>query len=81
MSVEYTKSAVKSLEAMARNVRENIIERIDRLAADPDHDPQVKALKASDVLRLRVGNWRVLFRRTSGAVRVIDVLPRGSAYK
>jgi mRNA interferase RelE/StbE len=40
-------------------------------------------LKGSDEWRLRVGDWRVLFRRDPAArvILVLRVLPRGRAYR
>ena len=35
----------------------------------------------SGTLRLRVGNWRVLFSKEGGGIVVRRVLPRGSAYQ
>ena len=61
-----------------------ILEKIERLATDPRHMHGVKRLVAHDVsYRLRVGNYRVLFEREDvlRIIDVIDILPRGLAYR
>lgn len=41
----------------------------------------VKALKGQEgVLRLRVGDWRVLFTETGEVIAIIRIAPRGGAY-
>jgi mRNA interferase RelE/StbE len=40
----------------------------------------VKALKGSDVRRLRVGDWRVVFTSEPEHIVVHDIGPRGSIY-
>lgn len=55
---------------------------IERMAeGDPSTD--VRRLKGSDELRLRVGEWRVRFKRDAAKheIVVLRVLPRGKAYK
>jgi mRNA interferase RelE/StbE len=70
---------LKSLRRLGRKDRERIRAAIGAL---PDGD--VKRLRGGErLLRLRVGEWRVIFDRHD-ADRVIDVLavrPRGRAYR
>ena len=41
----------------------------------------IKALKGEEgVLRLRVGDWRVLFTETGEVIAIIRIAARGSAY-
>lgn len=44
------------------------------------HANQVKALKGSSGLRLRVGDFRVIFEETATSITVTKGAPRGSAY-
>ena len=55
---------------------------IERLAKD-DPSTDVRKLKDSDELRLRVGDWRVRFERDAEKreIVVLRVLPRGRAYE
>jgi mRNA-degrading endonuclease RelE of RelBE toxin-antitoxin system len=58
-----------------------VLAALDRLAAG-DSSIDVLRLTGSDQLRLRVGDWRVLFRRRSHARQIVveHVLPRRRAY-
>jgi mRNA interferase RelE/StbE len=58
--------------------------RIDRVAADPRApDSNVARLKGRPEMRLRVGDWRVLFvvDDETRQVRILAVAPRGSVYR
>jgi mRNA interferase RelE/StbE len=77
MNYVFSKSAVKTLERLDVSVKQRIRRGIYKL---PDGD--VKRLRGfTDLYRLRVGNWRVIFTMTSNEIFIEDVLPRGSAYK
>ena len=82
--VELTSIALKHLRRYPANDRRRILSRIEQLAADPSVMPNVKQLVDFGVTyRLRVGNYRVFFDRddTIRIIDVIDVLPRGRAYR
>jgi mRNA interferase RelE/StbE len=55
---------------------------LERLAAD-DPSIQERKLKGVEEWRMRVGNWRVRFRREfpQREIVVLRVLPRGRAYR
>jgi mRNA interferase RelE/StbE len=77
--------AVRALARMAADRRRLIRHRIDALAADPHGpQPQVKPLEGplTGLRRLRVGDWRVLFRLDDRArlVRVLAIEPRGGVH-
>ena len=78
------RDARKALERLDRPTRQRIAEKIQALGDNPD-DPalDVKALAGTMVYRLRVGGWRIIFRRER-VVRIItieQIKPRGDAYK
>jgi mRNA interferase RelE/StbE len=77
--VELQPKAVKALERMSRTDRERILVAVHRLPEAGD----VRRLKGIEGYRLRVGEWRILFRRDPAIhlVTVSDVRPRGSAYR
>ncbi|HZK44178.1 MAG TPA: type II toxin-antitoxin system RelE/ParE family toxin [Syntrophomonadaceae bacterium] len=44
--------------------------------------PTAKKLKGRDEqFRLRVGDWRIIFRQNEATIEIIAILPRGQAYK
>ena len=80
-TVVLTRDAAKALDRMPNNVRALIRSKLELLAADPRAlANNVKALKGSDVRRLRVGDWRVVFTSEPEHIVVHDIGPRGSIY-
>lgn len=82
--VQFTDVAIENLQRYPKNDQKRIVARIEQLAADPLSMPNVKRLVDFDAAyRLRVGNYRVLFDRDDiiRIIDVIDVLPRGRAYR
>jgi mRNA interferase RelE/StbE len=79
--IYYQPRALKSLRKMPRNIARRIIGRIEAFAADPaSQKMNVKALKGTDAIRLRVGDWRVIMI-DDRVIDVIAVRPRGGAYR
>ena len=73
----FSKSSKKALERLDVFTKQRIRKGIYKL---PDGD--VKRLQGfSNLYRLRVGDWRIIFTMTSTEIYIEDVLPRGSAYK
>ncbi len=79
-----TKSALRQLNRMPKNIKQTVIKKIARVAANP-HAPKnnVKPLRKGDFFRLRIGSWRVIYTvdNESKTMHVIDILPRGNAYQ
>ncbi|HVT90120.1 MAG TPA: type II toxin-antitoxin system RelE/ParE family toxin [Tepidisphaeraceae bacterium] len=80
--IEYTRSALKALRRMPRNVATTIQKKIAALAVDP-YGPNNNAtrLQGREGYRLRVGDWRVLYELEAGRLLVLDIKPRGGAYE
>jgi mRNA interferase RelE/StbE len=83
LRVEYTPRATRDGGRLDRVVRERILTAIDRFAATGYGD--VKPLKGSreGEWRLRVGDWRVLYRldKSASTMEILRILPRGEAYQ
>lgn len=62
---------------------QRIIARLYEVANDPDGMRNIKRLHGRPDYRLRVGDWRVLYRLERGARRivVIDIDNRGRVYQ
>jgi mRNA interferase RelE/StbE len=80
----YSKEATKSLQRMPRNTARLIREKLEIIAADPyaDH-PNAKKLQGREGYRLRVGDWRVVYKIQSEQliIIVLKVASRGEVYK
>jgi len=79
-TVRYTLDAMQDLKRHG-NVANRIRKAIADYAADPlAHANNVKALKGSAALRMRVGDYRVVFMEDAAGIVVTRVGPRGDVY-
>lgn len=87
--VVITARAKKYLEKIEEDIKNRINKALKNFIAYYNGEdvpvPQVTKLKGKyyGLLRLRIGDIRVIFKieRTSFMIFVIDIVPRGSAYK
>lgn len=81
--IEYSREAVKTLARIDRATSQRIRSKIEQLAADPQSlANNVSALKGGHgLMRLRVGDWRVIYTETLVVIAVQKVAPRGGAYE
>ena len=82
--VIYAKSAKQNLNKMQSAKVAQIIAKIEEIALNPygNHN-NVTKLQGREGYRLRVGDWRILYSLNNNKLilLVLEVLPRGSAYK
>lgn len=81
LTVEWGSSALHDLERLDRQTRDRITNRVGQFARTGAGD--VVSLQGnSDIFRLRIGDWRVIFAydNSSSVVRIARVKPRSSAY-
>ena len=77
-------SVEKRISSLQKAERERIRGAINALANGPNAEElDIKPLKARPEWRLRVGNWRILFRvdHERIIITVVRLAPRGDAYK
>ena len=81
LQIEWTKQADAGLAKLERRVRQRVKSAV-RQFADTGHG-RIKRLGgfAARRFRLRVGEWRVLFRRETGAIHIHRVLHRREAHR
>ena len=78
--VRYTADALKSLKRHG-NVADRIMRTMREYADGTGaHANNVRALQGSSALRLRVGDYRVIFNETETEIIVTGLGPRGSIY-
>jgi mRNA interferase RelE/StbE len=79
----YRRRALRTLERIPANTSRLIRAKIRQYAEDPASlANSVKALQGhTGYFRLRVGDWRVVFREDGTVVDVIEIGPRGSVYE
>ena len=82
-AIVFARSARKELQALDRTVAARILKRIEALAMNPRPGGVKKLEGAPDLWRIRVGDWRVVYR-LSDRERLIDVFAvrhRREAYR
>ena len=81
-TIQYSKQADKALNAMPQNQAAKIEAKIDVLATNPAAlANNIKALKGSNCLRLRVDNWRVVYTEDLVIISVLDIDQRKDIYR
>lgn len=79
-TILYTASAARALVRHANRAK-LIKAKIAQYAENPAAQARnVKALVGVDAIRLRVQDFRVLFRETADTITVLDIGPRGGIY-
>lgn len=88
LRLEANPAGHRQLDKLPARIRAGLVHAMQVIAADPDgHGLDVKPLRAIQhrppVLRLRVGDHRVLFQidREAGWVRVVRAGRRGAVYR
>ena len=82
-TVVFARSARKELQNLDPQVARRILKAIEALVANPRPSGVVKLEGASDLWRVRVGEWRVVYR-ISDRDRLVDVIAvrhRRDAYR
>lgn len=79
--VVFTATAAKALKRHP-NRAGAIRAKIGQYAADPSSlASNVRMLSGVDAKRLRIGDFRVIFRETADRIEVLDLGPRGNIYE
>ncbi|HEY1949042.1 MAG TPA: type II toxin-antitoxin system RelE/ParE family toxin [Bryobacteraceae bacterium] len=80
-AVDWTESSLADLAALDKVIARRVKVAVERLAVTGTGD--VKRLQGINPpqYRLRVGDYRVRFHRTEGAVHILRVLNRREAYR
>ena len=78
MKIEYSKAAIKIISALDKRTQIRMKQAIEAI---PRGD--IKSLKGTaSFYRLRVGDWRIVFRYLSDDTIFIEkIAPRGDVYK
>ena len=61
-TIEFTRSAARELKALERAIQRRIATHIDSLAANPLPAGSKKLQGAAGLHRIRVGDYRILYR-------------------
>ena len=81
--VVFARSARKELQSLDPQVARRILKQLEALVTDPRPSGVVKLEGALDLWRIRVGQWRVVYR-ISDRDRLVDIIAvrhRSDAYR
>ena len=81
MAVNYTKSAQRDMKRISRADADTIVAAIDELAISGRGDVVKLHGLSPPAWRLRVGNFRIVFRREAGTLWVLGVGDRKDVYR
>lgn len=78
--IVYTRTAARALRKH-RNMAPRIMAKVEAYADSPAALANVVTeMVGQDYMRLRIGDYRVLFRETATEIIVLDLGPRGGIY-
>ena len=77
MDIKYSKQSLKNIKAIPNPMKERIKTGIEKI---PRGD--IKTLVGySNMFRLRVGNYRIIYKIITDGIYIECIFPRGEAYK
>ena len=79
MQVILDKNAAKKLERTNESLKSRIVEALNGLSKEPPRG-DIKKLQGRSDYRLRIGDYRLLFRIENNMIIVTNIAPRDQAY-
>ena len=81
-TIVFAPEAARELDALDTTIRERVERALDLLAVDPlALRNQIKKLKGNLAMRLRVGDWRIIFELQRGKVVIFAIAHRSEVYR
>jgi mRNA-degrading endonuclease RelE of RelBE toxin-antitoxin system len=80
MNIFFSKTILKYLSKLEKQVRANIIEDIEGLP-DKGDIRKMKRQSIQNIYRLRIGKYRILYIWEKDTVKILDIDTRGDIYK
>ena len=80
MKTYYSKTSIKYLQKLERNIVSKIVAAIDELPNKGDI-AQLKGQKVKNLFRLRTGKYRIIYSMEKETLKIIKIDTRGDAYK
>ena len=79
LEILWEERAIGELEKLETPISKRIIKKVNELAENP-HIKDIKKLKGMDGFRLRVGDYRVLFKIEKDKIHILKVGHRKHIY-
>lgn len=82
MNLKYTRTALKQLKALARNDAKRVKLKIEQYAQNPGSQANnVTELQGSNLHRLRIGAYRVVFDKSGVILTILKIGHRRDVYR
>ena len=79
-NIEWKENAIKELAKLERNLNSRIYKKVNSLKEN-FNSVDIKRLQNSDLFRLRVGDYRVLFEIEKNIIIILKISNRKNIYK
>jgi mRNA interferase RelE/StbE len=80
-TIVFAPEAAREFDSLDSTVRGRVERALDELAVDPlALRNQIKRLKGDPSMRLRVGDWRIIFELRRGEIVVLAIAHRREIY-
>jgi mRNA interferase RelE/StbE len=79
MIILFSKTSLRYLGRLERFHRKRIISAIDKLPAHGDIK-KMKGKKLTNLYRLRIGKYRIIYQMEEDIIKILDVDTRGDIY-
>ena len=80
MKFSYSRTSIKYLQKLERDVVRKIIEAIEKLPHEGDVN-KLKGKRIKNIFRLRIGKFRVIYSLEKEVIKIIKIDTRGDVYK
>jgi mRNA interferase RelE/StbE len=80
MRVSFSRTSLKYLQRLQKNIIRKIVDAIDRLPDEGDIR-KLKGTQVDNLYRLRMGKYRVIYQLGSDFIKIIRIDTRGDVYK
>jgi len=80
MKFYYSRTSLKYLQGLERNVARKIVEAIEKLPSEGD-TRKLKGKRIKNIFRLRIGRYRVIYLLEKESIKIIKIDTRGDVYK
>jgi mRNA interferase RelE/StbE len=78
-TTRYTRAAARALRRH-RNMASRITDKIEDYAKEPESLANMVITMSTGHRRLRIGDFRVIFRENADELEILDIGPRGGIY-
>ncbi|PIN94711.1 type II toxin-antitoxin system RelE/ParE family toxin [Candidatus Pacearchaeota archaeon CG10_big_fil_rev_8_21_14_0_10_30_48] len=78
-NIEWKEHALQNLEKLENSIAKRIIKKVEELSENP-FSQDIKRLKGGNYLRLRVGDYRIIFFIEQDRIQIFKVGHRKNIY-